>query len=468
MEQKNYKRTSLKDRKMEVEQVMEKWKNAFLDIGCYLIIPKSEFVYSTTMPNYEHVYITNDTEVLRFIDNFDLDNCTIDQIRQANEYLERDLTTSTELQLKVLLNKIDNKIRSKMDDAPFKEYHEDLITGKTKIDINKKIDDEKTDDELVEEYIRNFDISEANAYHGPYITEVLFQLNINDDTTNKLVKLLNDIETVVDRKEQKELNEKARKVLSDRIDNNKKTLFVPQKSKEEIGMKDEKAYDQIIDKNTTDDKITDVYSSYEINYGYLDNFILNFINVNFDDTDDTLSKIKELIELLKDDSINDVYKSQLNYLKVYTLSYFKHAKMSKELQDTINELNKIDIVKEDKSEVNVKEALTEPNKTHSSRIDKYFDEQEKFLSGLFELSRRKQKEYSRSDSPFHAFEKAVNLSFHSTKTKTAWEYMVKHLQSIKDILDDEEAGREIKPDVVNEKIGDIIIYMTLIRSMLIN
>lgn len=462
MEQKNYKRTSLKDRKMEVEQVMEKWKNAFHDFGCYVNIPKSEFVWSTTMPNCEYVYMEDiDTEVLHFIDNFDLDNCTINQIRQANKYLEHDLTTSTELQLKVLLNKIDNKIRSKIDDAPFKKYHEDLITGKTKIDINKKTDDEKA-----LEYIRNFDISKANETHSSYITETLFQLNINDDTTNKLIKLLNDIETEVNRKEHKELNKKALKILSDRIgNNNKKTLFVPQKSKEEISMIDEKSYDEIIGKNT------DVYSTYKINYGYLDNFILNFINVNFDNTDDTLSKIKELTELLKDDSINYVYKSQLNYLKVYTLSYFKHAKMSKELQNTINELNKTDIVKEGKPEVCVESGViaegTEDVETIFS-LEDFANEQKEFFDKLYNLGRVKQKEYSRGKSAFHNFERSKDLSFHKTRTKSAWEYMVKHLQSVKDLLDDEERGEYIDPKVVDEKIGDIIIYMTLIRSMLIN
>ena len=466
MEQKNYKRTSLKDRKMEVEQVMEKWKNSFHDIGCYLNIPETEFVWSTTMPNSDYIYMEeHDTEVLYFIDNFDLDNCTIDQIRRANKYLELDLTTSTELKLKVLLNKIDNKIRSKIDDAPFKEYHEDLITGKTKIDINNSFF--KTDDEKALEYIKNFDISKANETHRSYITETLFQLNINDDTTNKLVTLLNDIETVVNRKEQKELNKKARRVLSDRIDNNnnKKTLFVPQKSKDEISMKDEETYDEIIDKNTIEDKVTDVYSAYEINYGYLDNFILNFINVNFDDTDDTLSKIKELTELLKDDSIIYEYKSQLNYLKVYTLTHFKDTKKSEELQNAINELNKIDIVKEDKSEV-----ITDESGDVETifSLEDFANEQKEFFDKLYNLGRVKQKEYSRGKSAFHNFERSKDLSFHKTRTKSAWEYMVKHLQSVKDLLDDEERGEYIDPKVVDEKIGDIIIYMTLIRSMLIN
>lgn len=461
MEQKKYKRTGLKDWKTEVEQAMEKLKNTIPDIDCYLNIPKSEFVQSTTIPNYDCIYMEElDTEVLHFIDNFDLDNCTINQIRQANEYLEYDLTTSTELQLKDLLNKIDNKIRSKMDDAPFKEYHEDLITGKTKIDINKKTDDEK-----VLEYIRNFDISEANETHKSYITETLFQLNINDDTTNKLVKLLNDIETEVNRKEHKELIKKTIKILSDRIDNNKKTLFVPQKSKEEISMKDEKTYDEIIDKNTTEDKVTAVYSTYEIDYEYLDDFIFNFINVNFDDNVLAVSKIKELTELLKDDSITHEYKSKLNYLKVKTLSHFKHTKKSKELQNAINELNKIDIVKEDKSEVIADKS--EDVETVFS-LEDFANEQKAFFDKLYNLGRVKQKEYSRGKSAFHNFERSKDLSFHNTRTKSAWEYMVKHLQSVKDLLDDEERGEYIDPKVVDEKIGDIIIYMTLIRSMLIN
>lgn len=383
MEQKNYKRTELEERKNEVEQVLEKWKNAFHDIGCYLNIPKSEFVWAATMPNYEHNYMEelntymedHDTEVLSFINNFDLDNCTIDQIRQANEYLEHDLTTSTKLRLKVLLNKIDNKIRSKMDDAPFKEYHEDLITGKTKIDINK------TDDEKALEYIRNFDISKANETHSSYITETLFQLNINDDTTNKLIKLLNDIEIVINRKEQKELNKKVMKALSDRIDNNNKTLFVPQKSKEEISMKDEKTYDEIIDKNTTESSVSGT----------------------------TIPNPKSEVAADESEDVETIFS-----------------------------------------------------------LEDFANEQKAFFDKLYNLGRVKQKEYSRGKSAFHNFERSKDLSFHKTRTKSAWEYMVKHLQSVKDLLDDEERGEYIDPKVVDEKIGDIIIYMTLIRSMLIN
>lgn len=306
MEQKKYKRTGLKDWKMEVEQAMEKLKNTIPDIDCYLNIPKSEFVQSTTIPNYDCIYMEElDTEVLHFIDNFDLDNCTINQIRQANEYLEYDLTTSTELQLKDLLNKIDNKIRSKMDDAPFKEYHEDLITGKTKIDINKK------------------------------------------------------------------------------------TLFVPQKSKEEISMKNEKTYDEIIDKNTTEDTVS-VITTPRSKYEYLD-------------------KSDEIVDKSGDNVVEPVFS-----------------------------------------------------------LEDFANEQKEFFDKLYNLGRVKQKEYSRGKSAFHNFERSKDLSFHNTRTKSAWEYMVKHLQSVKDLLDDEERGEYIDPKVVDEKIGDIIIYMTLIRSMLIN
>ena len=403
MEQKNYKRTSLKDRKREVEQVMEKWKNTFPDIGCYLNIPKSEFVLSTTMPNYEYTYMEDhDTEVLHFIENFDLDNCTIDQIRQANEYLEHDLTTSTELKLKVLLNKIDNKIRSKMDDAPFKEYHDDLITGKTKININEDMRPEAEteytiDYKYLDEFIDTYDINLCITQSR--IRNLILLLNetmINEEYKNKLLKLraetlmafkdikntsqLYNIIVLLRNYDEKKYETHKKDMRPERetvtsIDNDKKVLFVPQKNKEEL-----------------------------------------------------TGNINEYIDVLDKEKLSQPDIDYVDATAVY---------------------NKM---------------LRKKNIT----LEEFTIEQKEFFDKLHNLGKVKQKEYSRGLSPFHNFEKAKGLSFHTTKPKVAWEYMVKHLQSVKDLLNDEEVGNEIDPKVVDEKIGDIIVYMTLIRSMLIN
>jgi len=75
-------------------------------------------------------------------------------------------------------------------------------------------------------------------------------------------------------------------------------------------------------------------------------------------------------------------------------------------------------------------------------------------------------EYSRGKDAFHNFNQAQGLSTTGTPAKVAWEFCVKHLQSLKDLLNDNEEGVDINPEVIDEKIGDIIVYMTLIRGML--
>jgi hypothetical protein len=78
---------------------------------------------------------------------------------------------------------------------------------------------------------------------------------------------------------------------------------------------------------------------------------------------------------------------------------------------------------------------------------------------------QKGKEYidQTMDNPFSNFHKAIGISFHKTGSKVAWEYMTKHLQSLKDIIDDKTPKSK---EAVEEKIGDIINYLILIEGML--
>lgn len=99
-------------------------------------------------------------------------------------------------------------------------------------------------------------------------------------------------------------------------------------------------------------------------------------------------------------------------------------------------------------------------------LEKFLQEQSEFFEQLHNLCKQKQTEYTRGTDAFHNFQKAKDLSFHSTTSKVAWEYMVKHLQSIKDLLNDDENNNPININQIDEKIGDVIIYLTLIRSML--
>ena len=75
-------------------------------------------------------------------------------------------------------------------------------------------------------------------------------------------------------------------------------------------------------------------------------------------------------------------------------------------------------------------------------------------------------EYGADKSPFHNFEEASKLSFHTTPQGVAWEFMCKHLQSIKDMIDDHQKLDKVPTrELVEEKIGDTINYLILIEGM---
>lgn len=81
----------------------------------------------------------------------------------------------------------------------------------------------------------------------------------------------------------------------------------------------------------------------------------------------------------------------------------------------------------------------------------------------------KGREYAGDENVFHNFESAVGISFAECREKVAWEYMTKHLQSIRDLIDTTcNNGPTQYPAVpmIEEKIGDAINYLILIEGML--
>jgi hypothetical protein len=81
----------------------------------------------------------------------------------------------------------------------------------------------------------------------------------------------------------------------------------------------------------------------------------------------------------------------------------------------------------------------------------------------------KGKEYAGDLDVFHNFKSATGLSFHSSPEKVAWEFAVKHFQSIKDLLEHVDVdGANGFPTIpyIEEKIGDAINYLILIEGML--
>jgi hypothetical protein len=81
----------------------------------------------------------------------------------------------------------------------------------------------------------------------------------------------------------------------------------------------------------------------------------------------------------------------------------------------------------------------------------------------------KGKEYSGNSEAFHNFKASTGLSFHTCPEKIAWEFAVKHFQSIKDMLEHVNVdGANGFPTIpyIEEKIGDAINYLILIEGML--
>lgn len=94
---------------------------------------------------------------------------------------------------------------------------------------------------------------------------------------------------------------------------------------------------------------------------------------------------------------------------------------------------------------------------------------ERRLSLIKVILVQKGEEYSTQDDVFHNFNAATGLSFHKSREKVAWEFAVKHFQSIKDILDKTENEEfEVSAPMIEEKLGDAINYLILIEGMLKN
>jgi hypothetical protein len=85
------------------------------------------------------------------------------------------------------------------------------------------------------------------------------------------------------------------------------------------------------------------------------------------------------------------------------------------------------------------------------------------LAEIMERFHNKNTEYASQEDVFSNFKKAAGgLSYHCKAEQVAWEYAVKHLQSIKDMIASETSTAE----AIDEKIGDAIAYMLLIKGML--
>lgn len=90
-------------------------------------------------------------------------------------------------------------------------------------------------------------------------------------------------------------------------------------------------------------------------------------------------------------------------------------------------------------------------------FDKIISERCDFIVNIFIL---KAKEYRRNNNPFHNFEMGAQLT-NTNPLRVLDGFLLKHLISYRDMLNDIEKGNIPNEEYVNEKFGDIINYFIL-------
>tara|TARA_R110000796_G_scaffold236214_1_gene355480 strand:- start:65665 stop:65985 length:321 start_codon:yes stop_codon:yes gene_type:complete len=94
---------------------------------------------------------------------------------------------------------------------------------------------------------------------------------------------------------------------------------------------------------------------------------------------------------------------------------------------------------------------------NSKQFDQIVD---KRLSSVKEILSVKAKEYRRNDDPFHNFEIGAKMT-NVSSFRVLDGFLLKHLISYRDMMDDIDNGKLPSEELVNEKFGDIINYFII-------
>ncbi len=93
-------------------------------------------------------------------------------------------------------------------------------------------------------------------------------------------------------------------------------------------------------------------------------------------------------------------------------------------------------------------------------VNRRFD---KIISGLTS----KGKEYSTKDNKLHNFDKGSRMTGNS-REKVLMGFLLKHLISVEDIIDNLDKGILPNRELIDQKIGDIINYYILLEASLVD
>ncbi len=100
-------------------------------------------------------------------------------------------------------------------------------------------------------------------------------------------------------------------------------------------------------------------------------------------------------------------------------------------------------------------------------IQDFNKEFERFFEELVQRVQAKQIEYARNGDPFHNFNSVASVRNELPESALLGMAM-KHIVSMFDMVDDIKAGYYPDSKIADEKLGDIIVYMGLLRTMIHN
>lgn len=108
------------------------------------------------------------------------------------------------------------------------------------------------------------------------------------------------------------------------------------------------------------------------------------------------------------------------------------------------------------------------NQNFQSDLELDFDmEVQSTLQKIQQLLLVKGKEYRRANNPYHNFEIGSQISGEIPE-KVLQGFLLKHLVSYQDMLNDIEQDKLPKIELVEEKMNDIILYYIIQKAQIIN
>lgn len=108
------------------------------------------------------------------------------------------------------------------------------------------------------------------------------------------------------------------------------------------------------------------------------------------------------------------------------------------------------------------------NQNFQSDLELDFDmEVQSTLQKIQQLLLVKGKEYRRANNPYHNFEIGSQISGEIPE-KVLQGFLLKHLVSYQDMLNDIEQGKLPKIELVEEKFNDLILYYIIQKAQIIN